>query len=114
MANRVFILGAGLSVKAGAAVMNNFLDVAEDLLDHRDKEVYNQVDLAPESAARETQGVVLGLFGSPFFPAPAAAREARTDEPSMHQRSQSILPCLSIRKRNQHPVYPRANGGTQS
>jgi hypothetical protein len=32
MAENVFILGAGASVEAGAPLMNNFIDVAEDLL----------------------------------------------------------------------------------
>ena len=32
MANTVFILGAGASVEAGAPLMNNFLDTAQDLL----------------------------------------------------------------------------------
>jgi hypothetical protein len=57
----------------------------------------NQVDLAPESAARAAQSVVVGLTGAPLFPAPAAAFEARTDVPSTHQRSQSIWPSASSR-----------------
>jgi len=59
--------------------------------------VSHQVELAAESAARATQCVVAGLFGAPFFPAPAAAREARTVEPSTHQRSQSMWPSASSR-----------------
>lgn len=59
--------------------------------------VSNKVDFAPESAARATQCVVFGLFGVPFFPAPAAAFEARTELPSTHQRSQSMYPLSSNR-----------------
>jgi len=59
--------------------------------------VRNQVQFTAESTARAAKSVVCGLVRSPFFPAPAAAREARTAEPSMHQRSQSILPSLSNR-----------------
>src|SRR5437867_1777456 len=59
--------------------------------------VSNQVDLAAESAARVTQCVVVGFFGAPFFPAPAAARDARMDVPSTHQRSQSMRPSASSR-----------------
>src|SRR5437762_4604415 len=51
--------------------------------------VSDQVELAPESAARATQRVVGGFSGAPFFPAPAAAREARIELPSMPPRSQS-------------------------
>src|SRR5205814_748592 len=40
--------------------------------------VSDQVELAAESAARATQCVVGGLFSAPFFPAPAAERDART------------------------------------
>lgn len=35
MANTVFILGAGASVEAGAPLMNNFLDTAQDLLNRK-------------------------------------------------------------------------------
>src|SRR5260221_5690020 len=57
----------------------------------------NQVDLAPESAARAAQSVVFGLCGAPLFPAPAAAFEARTELPSTHHRSQSMWPSASRR-----------------
>lgn len=59
--------------------------------------VSNQVELAAESAARAAERVVFGLFGAPFFPAPAAARDARSVVPSTHQRSQSIRPSASSR-----------------
>ena len=57
----------------------------------------NQVELAPESAARAAQSVVSGFFGAPLFPAPAAAFEARTELPSTHHRSQSMWPSASSR-----------------
>ena len=59
--------------------------------------VSNQVELAAGSAARATQCVVSGLLAAPFSPAPAATREARTVEPSAHQRSQSMCPSASSR-----------------
>lgn len=59
--------------------------------------VSDQVELAPESAARAAQRVVDGFVGAPFFPAPAAERDARTIVPSTHQRSQSIWPSASRR-----------------
>ena len=59
--------------------------------------VSDQVELAPESAARATQCVVDGLFSAPFFPPPAAEREARTIVPSTHHKSQSIWPFASSR-----------------
>ena len=62
--------------------------------------VSNQVHFAAESASRAAQTVVGGLSGPPFLPAPAAARDARTEEPSTHQRSQSILPSWSSRSCN--------------
>ena len=60
--------------------------------------VSNQVERAAPSALRAAQSVVLGLLrvlGETFFEAPPAARAARTDEPSMHHRSQSIRPSRS-------------------
>ena len=54
--------------------------------------VSDQMDLGPKPAARASQRVVGGLVGSPFFPAPAAARLARIEVPSTHQRSQSMRP----------------------
>ncbi len=39
MASTVFILGAGASKQAGAPLMANFLDVADELLQHPDKAV---------------------------------------------------------------------------
>jgi hypothetical protein len=57
----------------------------------------NQVDFAPESAARAAQSVVVGLARAPLFPAPAAAFEARTELPSTHHRSQSMWPSASSR-----------------
>ncbi len=59
--------------------------------------VSNQVQLAAESASRAAQSVVFGLLFAPFLPPPAAARLARIDEPSTHQRSQSIFPSASSR-----------------
>ena len=59
--------------------------------------VSNRVEFAAESTARAAQCVVFGFFGAPFLPAPAAAREARTVEPSTHQRSQSMWPSASSR-----------------
>ena len=59
--------------------------------------VSDQVELAPESAARAPQCVVVGLERAPFFPAPAADFEARTELPSTHQRSQSMYPSASSR-----------------
>lgn len=62
--------------------------------------VSNQVKLAAESASRQAQSMVLRLTRVPmaaFFPAPAAARADRTDEPPMHQRSLSISPSASSR-----------------
>ena len=59
--------------------------------------VSNQVQLAAESASRAAQSMVFGLFFAPFLPPPAAARLARIDEPSTHQRSQSIFPSVSSR-----------------
>jgi hypothetical protein len=55
------------------------------------------VEFGPEFAARACQGMVCGLFGFPLFPAPAAARVARTLLPSMHHRFQSTK--LSSSKR---------------
>ena len=62
--------------------------------------VSNQVEFAAESTSRAAQCVVFGLFGVPpetFFEAPAAARDARTIEPSMQKRSHSIFPSRSRR-----------------
>ena len=59
--------------------------------------VSNQVQLAAESASRAAQSVVFRLLFAPFLPPPAAARLARIDEPSTHQRSQSIFPSASSR-----------------
>src|SRR5208283_234828 len=60
--------------------------------------VSDQVEFAAPSAAAATQCVIVRLGIRPlFFRAPAAAREARTLEPSTSHRSQSILPCLSSR-----------------
>ena len=59
--------------------------------------VSDQVELAPESAARATQRVVGGFVIAPFFPAPAAEREARTTVPSTHHKSQSMWPSASSR-----------------
>lgn len=62
--------------------------------------VSHQVELAAESASRAAQSVVFRLFRvapAAFLEAPAAARLARTDEPSMHHRSQSIVPSASSR-----------------
>jgi hypothetical protein len=59
--------------------------------------VSNQVDFAPESAARATQCVVFRLFGAPFLPAPAAALDARIELPSTHHKSQSMYPSSSNR-----------------
>src|SRR5436190_20178504 len=57
----------------------------------------DRADLRSKPDSRSTHRVVSGLSGSPLFPAPAALREARIIDPSMHQRSQSILPCSSSR-----------------
>ncbi len=60
--------------------------------------VSNQVELRSKPASAAAQSVVRRFVGMPvetFFPAPAAAREARTLAPSMHQRSQSIRPRSS-------------------
>ena len=62
--------------------------------------VSDQVELAPESAARAAQCVVGGFVGAPFFPAPAAERDARTIVPSTHHRSQSMCPSASSRTCN--------------
>ena len=70
--------------------------------------VSNQVHFAAESASRAAQTVVCGLSGPPLLPAPAAARDARTEEPSTHQRSQSILPSWSSRTCNRSRM--RSNG----
>lgn len=62
--------------------------------------VSNQVELAAESASRAAQSVIFRLVrvsAAAFLEAPAAARVARTDEPSIHQRSQSISPSASSR-----------------
>jgi hypothetical protein len=56
-----------------------------------------QVEFGAESAARAAQSVVCGLFWAPLFPAPAAARLARIELPSMHHRSQSSFPSSSKR-----------------
>ena len=53
--------------------------------------VNNQVELRGEPASRATQ-CVIGPSGVPPFRAPAAARLARIELPSTHQRSQSIRP----------------------
>jgi hypothetical protein len=79
--------------------------------------VSNQVEIAAESASRAAQSVVFRLFPmatAAFLEAPAAARLARTDEPSMHHRSQSIVPSASSRmcradrfqtEPRSHPAY---------
>jgi hypothetical protein len=62
--------------------------------------VDDPIQLGPEAAARAAQGVVgrLALRLSP--PAPAAARLARIEVPSIHQRSKSIRPGASSRNRS--------------
>jgi hypothetical protein len=60
--------------------------------------VSDHVEFAAKPASRATQCVVGGLVGVPletFLSAPAAARAARTDEPSTHHSSQSMYPWLS-------------------
>ncbi len=55
--------------------------------------VSNQVELRSKPASAAAQSVVRRFVGVPvetFFPAPPAARAARTLAPSMHQRSQSM------------------------
>ena len=70
---------------------------------HRQRQalsVSNQVELAAEATSPAARSVVfrlVGGIGRDFFEAPTAAREARTLEPSIHQRSQSILPSRSKR-----------------
>ena len=73
--------------------------------------VSDQVEFAAKSAARAAQTVVFWLLGAPFFPAPAAARLARTLLPSTHHRSQSMHPsesrriCRASSKRSQVPSF---------
>ena len=69
--------------------------------------VSNQVQLAAESASRAAQTVVLGLLAAPFLPPPAAARLARIEDPSTHQRSQSILPSASRRICNRSRTWSK-------
>src|SRR5690348_14077046 len=60
--------------------------------------VSNHVELRSKPASAAAQCVVGGLVGVPpetFLSAPAAARAARTDEPSTHHSSQSMYPLLS-------------------
>jgi len=57
--------------------------------------VANKVELAAQPATRPAEGMVLRFLGAPPFPAPAAARVARTELPSRHHRSRSILPAAS-------------------
>ena len=62
--------------------------------------VSNQMEFAAESASWAAQSMVLWFVEmqlEAFFEAPAAARDARTDEPSIHHKSQSICPCWSKR-----------------
>jgi hypothetical protein len=58
-----------------------------------------KVELRSEPSTRIAECVVRRFLGAPFFPPPAAARDARTEAPSMHHRSQSIRPCRSISSR---------------
>ncbi len=76
-----------------------FVDLSGRDVDGEGKSVTfsNQVEVAAESAARVAQSVVFGFFGAPFFPPPAAAREARTVDPSTHHRSPSMRPSASSR-----------------
>ena len=96
-------LGAGASTDSDAVhdffELRALVDLTRRDVDREGKAVAvsDQVELAPESAARATQRVVEGFLGAPFFPAPAAEREARTIVPSTHQRSQSIAPSASSR-----------------
>ena len=62
--------------------------------------VRDQVQLRSPSAARAAQCVIFRLVRALFFEAPAAERAARTLVPSMHHRSQSILPWRSRRMRS--------------
>ena len=60
--------------------------------------VSNQVELRSKPASAAAQSVIRRFVRMPvetFFPAPAAARAARTWAPSMHQRSQSMRPRSS-------------------
>src|SRR6476660_3725180 len=60
--------------------------------------VSDHVELRSKPAAAAAQRVVGGLVGvapETFLSAPAAARAARTDEPSTHHSSQSMYPLLS-------------------
>jgi len=60
--------------------------------------VSNQVEFRSKPASAAAQSVVGWFVRMPvetFFPAPPAARAARTLAPSMHQRSQSIKPSRS-------------------
>jgi hypothetical protein len=60
--------------------------------------VSDHVEFRSKSAFAAAQCVVGGFVGVPletFLSAPAAARAARTDEPSTHHSSQSMYPLLS-------------------
>ena len=71
--------------------------------ERQSRTVSNQVELAPESAARAAQCMICGLFRvavETFLEAPAAARLARIELPSMHHKSQSMEPLASSRTCN--------------
>lgn len=60
--------------------------------------VSDQMELGSKPASAAAQCVIGGFIGvtlETFFSAPAAARAARTDEPSTHHNSQSMYPLLS-------------------
>src|ERR1051326_3580451 len=60
--------------------------------------VSDHMEFRSKPASAAAQCVVFGFVGMPletFLSAPAAARAARTDEPSTHHSSQSMYPFLS-------------------